>query len=154
MLDSSKADRIHITVDNIPDRDSLASAETSKTISFDTNTRTLIKGQTLTKDVINDILAHTKITTVNNRHAIINSISLYIYVDISSLGISWMRIDKLISWKNVNPTLMVIEGERRYVDTPSGSRNITNNDNEIVYGAAMPSATFKWEYNNKSLSKI
>jgi hypothetical protein len=67
-----------------------------------------------------------------------------------------MRIDKLISWKNVDPTLMVIEGERRYVDTTSGSRNITNNDNdnEIVYGAAMPSATFKWEYNNKSLSKI
>jgi len=154
MLDSSKADRIHITVDDIPDRDSLASAETSKTISFDTNNRQLIKGQTLTKDVINDILAHTKFTTVNNRHAIISSISFYIYVDIPSLGVSWMRIDKLISWKNVNPTLMVIEGERRYVDTPSGSRNITNNDNEIVYGAAMPSATFKWEYNNKSLSKI
>lgn len=155
MLDSSKADRIHITVDNIPDRDSLASAETNKYISFDTNNRQLLKGQTLTKDVINDILAHSKIETVNNRHAIISSISFYIYVDIPSLNISWLRIDNLISWKNVNPTLMVIEGERRYVDdTPSGSRNITNNDNEIVYGAAMPSATFKWEYNNRSLSKI
>ena len=79
MLDSSKADRIHITVDNIPDRDSLASTESSKYISFDTNTRQLLKGQTLTTTIINDILAHTKITTVNNRHAIINSINLLVY---------------------------------------------------------------------------
>lgn len=153
MLDSSKADRIHITVDNIPERDQLATIATTQSIYYPNKKRDILAGNNITSNIINSLVTDTSVADVAGRHAEVKQIQVNLYIDISSpsLNITGLDLGQVVDMSNLNATIRVIEGKLTTVENNNGSRKLSS---ENIYGEAGPNTVFQWVYQNKVLSKI
>lgn len=151
MLDSSKADRIHITVDDIPERGQLAAIATSQSIYYPNKKRNILAGNNVTSDIINSLVTDTSVAEVAGRHAEIQQIDINLYIDIPSLNLTYLNLCQVVDMSKLNATIKVIEGKLTTVENNNGSRQLSS---ENIYGAAGPDAVFQWVYQSRVLSKI
>ena len=152
MLDTSKADRIHITVDDIPERDQLAAKGTSQYIRYPSNKTAIAAPNNVTSTIINRLITDTSVANVAGRHAKVQQIDINLYIDVSlpSLKLTQLDLGSVVDMSKLNATITVIEGKLTAVEKNNGSRQLSS---ENIYGAAGPNVVFQWVYQNRVLSK-
>ena len=164
MLDSSNADRIHVTVEELPHRNDLTSkTETLTKIMYQGSIGSFTAGENFSKNIFNNIGVISQDISTDSRHVRLLGVTIsgeFQLKDSSGNTTDTVYFENILDIDNitfdasVSPYKMesINYSAKNILESQEIEEQLYEAADDTLYGAGLPNSTFQWEYNGNTIT--